>query len=124
MEIQLLLSVLVISCESQTLRVAWFSILNMGEDLDNRLSAFKMRSPLSMKGIYDFRSLPSIFPDTYFETLCCFLLSLLEYKHIPFCSRFAGSSAWEHVLRLSQGFSQGDMEEGCLEAMERWLGWD
>lgn len=60
-EIHLLLSVFVISSESQTLKVARFSILNMGEDLDNRLSAFKMRSPLSMKGIYDFRSLLSIF---------------------------------------------------------------
>lgn len=41
----------------------------MGEDLDNRMSAFRMRSPLGMKGIYDFIALPSIFPDTYFETL-------------------------------------------------------
>lgn len=92
----------------------------MGEDLDNRLSAFKMRSPLGMKGISEFISLPSIFPDTHFETLCCFLLSLVDYKRIPFCSRSAVSSASEHVLRLSQGFSQGDREEGCLEAMESW----
>lgn len=37
-------------------------------DLDNnRLSTFKMRSPPGMKGIYDFISFPSIFPDTYLE---------------------------------------------------------
>lgn len=46
-------------------------------DLDsNRLSTFKMRNPLGMKGIYDFISFPSVYPDTYLEIFC-----LTSYCH-------------------------------------------
>lgn len=64
---------------------------------NNRLSALKMRNPLGMKRIYDFRSFPSMFPDTYFEFFSWFLLSLLEYKCIPLYTRSAVSSCLQSM---------------------------
>lgn len=70
---------------------------------NNGLSALRMKNPLGMKRICDFKSFPSIFPDTYFEFFFFwFLLSLLEYKCIPLYTCSTVSSYLQIMCRKTE----------------------